>query len=242
MKKLFRSRGIRINRKKDNSIDTKMKIYYDADLYKVENKILDNFVTKGIIRLFEYSILEPENKIDTYNYHVDLCHKQNELLYEGIDSSRKMVLEIIPELFDSTFKNYTIGYRVNNKKITDTCYYFYPTEYRDNRYRIKGITNKSVILQESERFADYVSTDIFAKKEIIKYSSIMEKLKGVSVHLSNNKISYKLYGRIDSELLHEYIWNMIGYDLSKLNYGEVVLSAQRIEDGKITGYNVYFLQ
>lgn len=241
MKKIFRSRGIRIVKKRD-IISEQMKIYYEAVANDIDNKTIKGLVEKNILSLFEYSVLE-NDLIDTYNFHVNLMCDYQEL-YGGLCNDVLKHILNIPMIFDASFKNYTVGYRFDENQIVDKSFYFYPTVKRFARYGIKGITDMELIEREVNSFAKYVSKNDKGVDEIIDFGKLIHKLKGVSIHISGERISYKLYGRIESNKLKSFLQAKMDYNLDKnsLFFGDVVLAAQRVQNGKIEGYNIYYLK
>lgn len=238
----FRSRGIRIIKDNDIVFSEQMKIYYEPDSTIVaENERIHELINNNILMYFEYSQLE-DGTIDTYNFHVNLMEKYEEL-YKGLSAEKIEKLNAIVGLFDESFRNYTVGYRVDNQVITSQSYYFYPTILKETRYGIKGIVDKTVINCEVERFAKYISKENEkTREEIQQFGRLMNKLKGVSVHILDNQFGYKLYGRIEQSLLTEFLKDTMGYELIRNDqYGEVVLIAQRIQNEEVKGYNIYYL-
>ena len=71
MTPVFRSRGIRIIKDKEDCFTEQMKMYYEPENELKENSKIQRWLRTGILSLFEYSIVE-ENVIDTYNFHVNL--------------------------------------------------------------------------------------------------------------------------------------------------------------------------
>lgn len=238
MEKKLRSRGIRIKKNEDISY-VESKIYYEPENILLTNKKICDWESRHILQVFEYS--EVNNRVDTFNFHVNLL-QDYKCLYDGLTENEKDVLHRIPQIFDERFRNYTVGYRLQNDAIVGQSYYFYPTFLKDHRYGIKGITDATTIANQVKEFAMAVSGGDPCENEIIEFGFLLKKLKGVSFHISDKKHSYKLYGRMDFEVLRTYLLKNIGYDLHNLdNYGEVALVAQRIEHGCVTGYNVYYL-
>lgn len=241
MGKIFKSRGIRLL-KNGNTISKQTKIYYEAEMFNFDNPFVRELINNGIIDCFEYSCLD-DGEIDAYNYHVNLQTDYSQL-YKPLSSYQVEIINSIPRVFDDSFNNYTIGYRFKGQEIIGNSYYFYPTVIRDERYRIKGVTDRETIISEVKNFAQKVSVNKNDFDEIIRYGSIITKLKGVSVHIQNNRVGYKLYARIRLEDLKVFIKKYIKIELDEYFdlYGEIVLVAQRIEDGNVQGYNIYFLK
>lgn len=238
MKKKLRSRGIRL-KKNENMSYVESKIYYEPENILFKNQKICEWELRKILRLFEYS--EINNCVDTFNFHVDLLQDYS-CLYDELDDTEKDVIYKIPQIFDERFKNYTVGYRLQDDAIVGQSYYFYPTFLKDYRYGIKGITDTTTIANHVKKFAMSVSDGTACGNEIVEFGLLLNKLKGVSFHINSKMHSYKLYGRMDFEVLRTYLLKNMGYDLNDLVvYGEVALVAQRIENGCVTGYNVYYL-
>lgn len=242
MEKLFRSRGIRLLKGSDVVLK-QMKIYYESGEHYFNNQFVCKMIKNGLINYFEYSCLE-DGTVDTYNFHVNLLDDYSEL-YQTLELYQKEIIDEIPFLFDENYRNYTVGYRMKGKEILSSSFYFYPTINREGRYRIKGITDKVVIDSEIKRFSKKVCEENnMAQEEIMRFGAILKKLKGVSVHITNANLGYKLYGRVDVETLKSFFRECLDYELDNdfSLYGEIVLVAQRIEENKIPGYNIYFLK
>lgn len=241
MHKIFRSRGIRLF-KNSNLISQQTKIYYEAEKFDFDNSFVCKLVNSGIIDCFEYSCLD-NDEIDAYNFHVNLQTDYSQL-YMPLSSYQVEIINSIPKIFDVNFKNYTIGYRFEKNEITGNSYYFYPTVIRDERYRINGVTDREIIISEVNNFAKKVAVNKDVFDEINTYGSILTKLKGVSIHIQNDRVGYKLYGRIRFEELKVFFKKYLNFEIDEYFgvYGEIILVAQRIEDGQVQGYNIYFLK
>lgn len=243
MTPVVRSRGIRIIKDNENCFTEQMKIYYESENDLKENRKIQGWLRTGILSLFEYSMVG-ENVIDTYNFHVNLMDEVYREIYDGMLSKKeKKLLDMIPVLFDESFRNYTVGYRIAGEEIAGQSYYFYPTVLGKTRYKIRGIVDTKRIQQEIQRFSVYVSKGYLeCENEIKIFGELMYKLKGISIHIAENNIGYKLYGRVSYELLKKYLLEIMGYELERnKHYGDVVLVAQRIQQGRVTGYNIYYL-
>ena len=70
----------------------------------------------------------------------------------------------------------------------------------------------------------------------------MYKFKGIGISVfRNNKIDYKIYGKIYSNDVYEYLSDKILYVSEQSDkYGEVILTSQRISSKSVTGYNLYY--
>ena len=238
----FRSRGIRILRDAGKGFTEQMKIYYEPDGCRIENSHIQTWMEQGILSLFEYAMLEG-NLMDTCNFHVDLMREEYRKIYRDLPPDVREELELVPILFDESFRNYTVGYRIREGEVTGQSFYFYPTVLKGHRYGIKGVVDQEKIREQTDRFAAHVSKgDPVTEKEIKAYMKSVYKFKGISVHISGNNIGYKLYGRVAQEPLGRLLHEEMGYCIEKNSrYGEVVLTAQRIQKGNVTGYNIYYL-
>lgn len=240
MEKVFRSRGIRLLRNQDGSIREQQKIYYEPNGCRVDNRQLYSWMEEKVLSLFEYS--EVGNKMDTYNFHVKLENNKYKMIYSGLDDQSRALIDVIPSVFDESFRNYTIGYQVEKGKISRSAYYYYPTIWKEVRYGIQGIEDTATISREIARFAEYVADDQQAKDEIVDFGRSMCKLKGISIHFRETLSGYKLYGRCNKSELQNLLADRMKVDLENYKYGDVVLVAQRIQFGRVTGYNLYFLE
>lgn len=242
MQKIFRSRGIRIisNRGKNLIVE---KCYYEPDEHcKINNNYLTDLQAKGILSLFEYAVVD--EKIDTYNYHVSLTNEKYTDLYRELPIEVMKVFRKIKDCFGDCMKNYTIGYRLDKSTVTQQSFYFYPTIRKENRYKIKGITQREVILNGCEKISEFiVGENAEYQKKIVDFANLLYKFKGISVHVSNDNIAYKIYGRIEYDKLKPYLLEKFNYDIDQnFQYGRCVLVALRIAYNKIQGINIYFLR
>lgn len=240
MEKVFRSRGIRLLRNQDGSTQEQQKIYYEPNGCGIDNGQINSWMEEKVLSLFEYS--EVGNRIDTYNFHVRLESNQHKNIYSVLDEQSCVLLDMIPSVFDDSFQNYTVGYQVEKGEISRSAYYYYPTIWKETRYGIKGIEDTEIILGEISQFADYVAADQQEKNEIIDFGRSMCKLKGISVHFSETLSGYKLYGRCNKLELQTLLLDRMNVNLERYKYGDVVLVAQRIQHGHVTGYNLYFME
>lgn len=240
IEKVFRSRGIRLLRAQDGSFHEQQKIYYEPNGCKIDNRQIYAWQEENTLALFEYS--EVDDRIDTYNFHVKLENEHHRKIYSGLNAQSMALLDTIPFVFDESFRNYTVGYQIENGKIVKGAYYYYPTIWKEKRYGIKGIEDIAIISEEILRFADCVAADQQAKDEIEDFSRIMYKFKGISIHFGENLSGYKLYGKCNRLDLQELLADKMKVNLANYDYGEVVLVAQRIQLGIVVGYNLYFLK
>ena len=239
MRGIFRSRGIRLNKNSD-VMSASSKIYYDADFTLLKQPELKRYIDDDILSYFEYSVDEKGN-IDTFNFHLNFDNVCSSL-YEDLPAEVLNIMDYMPDIFDKTFLNYTIGYRLNNNSIIDKTFYFYPTIQKENRIGLKGITDKDVIKKYIDNLIKYLGINVEAKVEIQDYACLMYKFKGIGISVfRNNKIDYKIYGKIYSNDVYEYLSDKILYVSEQSDkYGEVILTSQRISSKSVTGYNLYY--
>ena len=242
----FRSRGFRLNFKEPTRIQ--QKIYYEADSEIL--KLIKKPIPKHILNIFEYSVVS-SNEIDSLNFHVDLTLDISSL-YLDISDDVLCLFSAIPNIFDKSFLNYTVGYRFRNLNLIGQSFYFYPTIWKKNKFGIKGITDKHLINGYLKRFIDYFDiTDKRSEMLIRKYFSLICKFKGVSITIDNDSCeNLKLYAKLASNDFEQLIAFMINhgflqdYEILKTlqgEYGEVVLFALRVEDKEVSSFNIYFL-
>ena len=245
----FRSRGIRILKDAEKGFTEQMKMYYEPEADFQESRQIRGWMEKGILSLFEISLTE-SRIVDTYNFHVNLLRKDSaeaspdfREIYGELPLDIQSKLKRIPVLFDESFRNYTVGYRIKNGEVSGQSFYFYPTILKGERYGMKGITDTGKIHGQTKRFSEAASGgSSAAEKEINDFGEILYKLKGVSLHISGGSFGYKLYGRANQRLLERFLDKKMGYQIKRDGqYGEVVLAAQRISQGKVAGYNIYYL-
>lgn len=240
IEKVFRSRGIRLLRNQDSSIQEQQKVYYEPNGCLVGHKQIRLWMKEDVLSLFEYS--EVNGMVDTYNFHVHLENEQYSKIYSDLDEQNFAALAVIPSVFDASFRNYTVGYQIENGEIVRSSYYYYPTIWKEKRYGIKGIDDKKIILDEISRFADYIVAEPQSKDEIEDFGRTMCKLKGISLHFSENLSGYKLYGRCNKSELQAFLAERMKVNIESYGYGDVVLMAQRIQLGRVVGYNLYFMK
>ena len=245
MKKEFRSRGIRLMKNIDYNIPSNIpnsKIYYNSNSVKLDNIMLQNYVNKGVLEYFEYSELE-NGEIDTFNFHNNLENICSDL-YKDLSENELRIINEIPLVFDKTFRNYTIGYRLRNKEIVSSNFYFYPTIWKETRFGIKGIVDKNKIKEHMNSFVNKLNIqDIDTKLEITEFFSKMIKFKGISISFSSNReIEYKIYARINTNEIQKFFEDKVAINIDKYKqYGEVALISQRIKNNQILGYNIYYV-
>lgn len=248
MEKEFRSRGIRMLKEINEKAYFQEKIYYDKnsiDQENVTNKEILDLVDDDIIKMFEYS--EINGEVDTLNYHVNL-NKNFKKIYERLNMHEKKYISRVISTLDPTIKVYTVGYRLRNDCILDRSFYFYPTILKKDRYGIKGITDVKKIMNQIVNISNQISNgNKDTVDEILEFGMCIKKFKGISFHIGSEKISYKIYGRVDEDKLERILRKYVGKEVSRIKkyiekYGDVVLVCQRICDGLVTGYNVYFMK
>lgn len=243
MLNVFRSRGVRI---KKNTLDNyepsvSMKCYYDINK-NIVREFYKKYTVDKSLSCFEYSINDL-GRIDSFNFHVNL-NMLNDNIYMDQSIEIKNIIFDIKKIFDDSFRNYTIGYRLKNNKFLGKTFYFYLTIWKEDHYGIKGITNSKYIKEYYSRFIKYFN---FSRKESISelrtFWFMIKKFKGFSVSLnSNSQLEYKIYARFEQELIYNFIEKMTSVNLSFCKeYEPLVLVAQRIVGNKITGYNLYYL-
>ena len=240
MGKHFRSRGIQVKKtlQSPDQASIGMKCYYDAD----SNTLSALRATCHIdsrLSCFEYSLNRSGN-IDSYNFHVDLTVPSDGLFADQTLCVQNQLLEI-PKIFDSSFRNYTIGYRIKDGKYIGKIFYFYPTVWKHGRFGIKGVTDPTLIEEYRSRFIKW--SNLSQADELTDFWSMIQKFKGISVSVTlYGELEYKIYARIEQNSLYHFVEQTSSTDLSFCKkYGECVLSAQRITNGIVTGYNFYYL-
>lgn len=242
MERQLRSRGFRIYFA-DKKITCKEKVYYEPDITCVYNNVNIRMLEDlGILNLFEYSMIE--DQIDGINFHVDLTKNTYKTLYKDLPITIIKKFDAIASCMGDCMKNYTIGYRLKEDAIEQQVFYFYPTVWKETRYGIKGITDRRTICNGLNSFIERAVNPLLNNDDKVKaFIDNIYKFKGISVHLSNNKIGYKIYGRILYENLKKYLFTYFDYDIDLLSkYGDCVLTAIRLADQRVEGINIYFLR
>lgn len=245
MQKEFRSRGIRLMKNIDyiNNTIPNSKTYYNVDISLLDNPELQNHVNKGILKYFEYSLLE-SGEIDNFNFHTDTSNIPD-VIYKNLSEAQLKHLKKIPLVFDENFLNYTVGYRVRDEKIVIYNYYFYPTIKKGNRMGIKGVTDRDKTQKYTDNFIEFLNiTDPEAMDEIKTFFSLTYKFKGLVLTFNENDlIEYKIYVRIETEKIYKFLEDKILVDTNLYKkYGDVVLVGQRIRNNQVAGYNLYYLK
>lgn len=238
----LRSRGIRLIYNRNRLEKQGMKTYYEPDCCcQFFPTVLTEWINSDFINIFEYS--EVEGLIDTFNFHVNLCNQNYHKIYDTLPKKLTEIIDIIPYIFDESFRNYTVGYQIQNGEIVGESFYFYPTIWKEKRYGIRGTTDRQKIITFIKRFSQYlVNNDPSSESEILSFANILYKFKGISIHYKKKEISYKLYGRADEEKLNVFLGER-GYCKADEDaaFGHTVLIAQRINKSVVAGYNLYYL-
>ncbi len=238
IKPVFRSRGLRIYTDK---FSLQEKIYYEPDVRcQLHNKYITNLKSRGLLSLFEYSTVD--DRIDTYNFHVNLTNPEFTQIYDGLVQNVVAEFNRVREHFGPSFQNYTVGYRLDGPQIVKQSFYFYPTVWKGLRYGIKGVTDRKKIVHDVTEFSNRITSgNKQTQKDISEFASMLYKFKGISIHVLDDVTGYKLYGRAENVVLRKYIMDRTGYDIfENVRHGDIVLVALRINNGLIKGYNIYF--
>lgn len=228
MEQLFRSRGVKVI--VGESEPHRMKIYYEPniEILSLNPEVLE---LAGRFECLEYAVAEGE--IDAINFHTG-CKNVEDIISEfNCELIAKM-----GEIFDTSYKPYTLGYRLNGGK----SIYYYPTVWKDTRFGICGIIDNSVINEQINRFLFWVSASNDCRNIIYRQIPYITKFKGVCITNYQNKNSYKLYFRMTSQGICKTF--VPDCDIEKYcdEYGEIVLISIGIMNGEIESYNFYFLR
>ena len=245
MEKIFRSRGVSIKRVlEDNTTQVKNKVYYEPDI-----QVLNQFFTHSpfeCLTFFEYSADVKNDALSSLNFHVDLL-SDHSMIYRELSQENMDMLKSIPDIFDESFRNYTIGYRISDGEIRGMNFYFYPTVFKvkENRYGIRGITEKEKTNLYISRFLKRLSISNPETLAIVdEYVRIITKFKGVCVSVMDGNITdFKLYARVDTADFNSLLCSQ-GYCLPPecSDYGEIVLTAIRFAGNTVNGYNAYYFR
>ena len=250
MNKIFRSRGFRLNFVPNFEIEEK--IYFSTDSKLIE--LLNVDIPQDILTLFEYSVKtgSEDDTIDSLNFHVDLTRDTSKI-YLDVPNNVLNILNSVPDIFDETFLNYTLGYRIKNSVNVGRTFYFYPTVWKGNRYGIKGVVDKQEIEKFLKRFLNYFQIkDNISLILIEKFFNLIYKFKGFSITVDNfNVRNLKIYARLNEENYFDLFTFMRNLGLiddeqilisMKEKYGCSVLVALRLISNSVSGLNLYFLQ
>lgn len=241
MKKNFRSRGIRFLKKEPGF---KCKIYYEMEERLLDAyPVLREYVDKGILAMFEYSE-DADGNLDSINFHNNLL-EQTECLYEKLRDDQRKLIESIPGIYGMDFRNYTTGYRIKDNKICGVSYYFYRTAWKETRYGMRGITDPQ---ERKECIGKFIKNQLNSAErttieEVRYFASLMEKLKGFSISFGEERVpEYKLYARLTEAGINSLRSENPELGAVSSCYGQTVLTAQRIRNYEVSGYNFYYLR
>lgn len=233
---MFRSRGIRVDKKNRGSHSTKL--YYD-DERLVHNEVIEKYVEESILNYFEYAT-DKSGNIVAYNLHNNLF-VDNSTLYNDLSRENMQILDNISINIDSRIKNYTTGFRMDGDEIKNSVFYFYPTIETSERYKIKGIDDKREIIDTISKLACYFGLSDISKRELLELSNITTKFKGISVEFKPTDVEMKLYLRISTDKVYDYLGNLIEKS-EFVKFGDVALFSVRIVGKDVEGYNLYYLK
>lgn len=244
MKESFRSRGVRVRKggPERGLAPLQSKRYYDIEP-KILRALVEGQSIDRRLSCFEYS-LDASDSIDSLNFHVALDALDDSMYIDQTGDVLALIHDI-PRMFDSSFQNYTIGYRLKDGRVSGKTFYFYPTIRRGDGFGIHGVTKKENISDYFLRFTQYCGIwKPEPYKEIKSYWDMIWKFKGIAISpLHSGEIEYKIYGRTDQDTIYDFIEKRTSVDvLSYKQYGQVVLTAQRFTKGAVTGYNLYYLK
>jgi hypothetical protein len=228
LEQIFRSRGIKVSMRKDEA--NKIKIYYEP------NQEIIPF-DSGIISLAErFTCLEyavSAGKVDAVNFHTN-CESIDDIT----TSFNCEMINVIGNVFDPSYRAYTIGYRMNGGK----SIYYYPTVWKDTRFGLCGITDKKIITDQITRFLSFIYATDECRYWIFSQIPYMTKFKGLCITNFQNTNSYKLYYRLTSTGIRVLFETSCEIEKYCNEYGEVVLVSSSIMNGQIEAYNLYFLR
>lgn len=230
----FRSRGIRFDLL---SKCISMKEYYEPtdDLIRVNSCIAE---LASRMRILEYSIND-DGLLDSINFHTS-CIPFRDIVKINYSN---LTEDNICQVFDETFKAYTLGLRFKNNEVFAVSVYFYPTILKKTRYGISGITDADKIKKQICKLASKLQLDEFVKRDIITIASLAVKFKGIGITVNKfNIASYKLYFRFKDGDFKKLFGTIYDYDKYKNLYGDIALLGLRIENNRIPGYNFYYLR
>ena len=187
--------------------------------------------------ILEYS-LNSQMLVDSINFHT-CCQSIENCLSIKCDSPVK---DSICQIFDKSYKAYTLGLRFNGtRQIIAESIYYYPTVWKGNRFGISGLTDHDEIMKQSTRFANILILGQQTRQFLFSLSEAAYKFKGVCITTSQSgAISYKLYFRIDAIRLKEFFSRLYDFDKYNCLYGDVVLIALRLSSGVVSGLNFYY--
>lgn len=228
LKQKFRSRGIKIRIGDYGS--ERIKIYYEPvpELLSLNSEV--RLLAKRFDCL-EYAVCEGE--VDAINFHTNCAN-----IDDIVNSFDCGMIKDIGTIFDTSYKAYTIGYRIKG----GISIYYYPTICKGNRYGICGITDPKTFKNQITRFLAYISANDECRCWILNQVSYITKFKGICITNSENGYSYKLYYRLTLEGIRKIFKTKCDVESYCSKYGEVVLVSVSILSGQVEAFNLYFLR
>lgn len=228
MERIFRSRGIKVII--GNGGSDRVKIYYEPN-----PEILSlNSEVKVLAERFlclEYAV--SEGNVDAVNFHTNCVN-----IDDVTASFNCELIDVIDKIFDSSYKPYTLGYRING----GISIYYYPTTWKETHFGICGITDQKTIMDQVDRFLTYIAVTEECRSWIINQIPYITKFKGVCITNFQNSNSYKLYYRLSSQGARSLFESSCNIEQYCDEYGEVVLVSANIRNGQLDSFNLYFLR
>ena len=228
MEGIFRSRGIKVII--GNGGLDRVKTYYEPNLEILSlNPEVKLFAER--FTCLEYAV--SEGKVDAVNFHTNCAN-----IDDVTAAFNCKLIDDIEKIFDSSYKPYTLGYRLNG----GISIYYYPTIWKDTHFGICGITDKKTIMDQIVRFLTYIAANEEWRCWIINQIPYITKLKGVCITNFQKDNSYKLYYRLSSQGVRSLFKSNCNIEQYCDEYGEVVLISTNIRNGQLDSFNLYFLR
>lgn len=225
---LFRSRGVKF--KLGEYEPHKIKIYYEPN----EETLSLNSEVEALMKRFQcLEYASSDGKIDAINFHID-CKNIGDI----VSKFNNELIMSIETVFDSSYKPYTIGYRMNGGKSV----YIYPTVWKENRFGIRGIIDTKTIYKQINRFLSFIYASSECKNSICEQISYITKFKGICITNHHQITSYKLYYRMSEDGIRRIFIPRYNIEHYREEYGDIALISVGICDGEIDSYNFYFLR
>lgn len=228
LNKPFRSRGIKVNF--CCPYEFKMKEYYEPEnnTYELNNEISE--LSKRF-ECFEYSL--NDGNIDSVNFHTR-CQDISDI----INPFNSELIENIADIFDETYRPYTLGYRLNGGK----SIYYYPTIWKGDRYGIRGITDIDLIESQICRFLDFIQAAEVTRDFIRQLINGIIKFKGICVTNYCGENTYKLYLRMNENGIYENFNDYVKVNELENQYGDIVLMSIGFNGVDAISTNFYFVR
>lgn len=237
MTEIFRSRGISIQ--KYSPYQIRKKTYWDLVSAHLNSPWITSLENNGVLTSFEKA--QTNSEITAINFHVALCKDYSGIFIPASNLCHQSIKKI-SLCFGENYRPYTLGVRLSGDMVRAISYYYYPTIWKETRYGICGDADRKNFTNGIKKFADAMNISYIGELQSFIQAAI--KFKGLSITEDNGQFSYKLYAKVDEQLFLMHLEQHLPEAYKKIKTtinDKIVLSAIRIENNQIEGYNYYFL-